>query len=101
VAELKRSAKKMTTSAFRTAVPREGYFSETEQNWLLRPAAEWMLRDDAWLEVGGPGVDGISFVLKKEEDGVFAYYPIERAFVWKAKDGASLISGWIAGTITV
>ena len=83
-------------------IPEEGFFSAGEQNWLLRPRAEWKLHEkDGWLEVGGAGVDGISFALKKDTDGVFAYYPIDRVFVWKAKDGASLVSGWLNGSITV
>ena len=83
-------------------IPEAGFYSATEQYWLLRPSAEWKLHEEGcWLEVGGPGVDGISFALKKAEEGVFAYYPIDREFVWKAKDGASLISGWLDGSITV
>jgi hypothetical protein len=83
-------------------IPEGGFYSTTEQNWLLRPSADWKLHEEgSWLEVGGPGVDGISFALRKECGGVFAYYPLGREFVWKAKDGASLISGWVDGSITV
>jgi hypothetical protein len=80
-----------------------GYYSQRDQYWLLRPSDEWKLleAEDNWLEVGGPGVDGISFVLKRGEQGVFAYYPIEREFVWKARDAESLIAGWLASTISV
>lgn len=82
--------------------PEAGFYSAKDQYWLIRPKVDWKLRDEGiWLEVGGPGVDGISFALKKEEEGVFAYYPVDREFAWKAKDGASLISGWLEGSITV
>lgn len=93
----------MTDENFCTSIlPREGYYSEAEYNWLLRPSDKWEIRDEgAWLEVGGPGVDGISFALRRGEEGIFAYYPFDGEFVWKAKDGESLVAGWIAGTIKV
>ena len=93
----------MSGENFCTSIlPEEGYYSEAEYNWLLRPSSEWEVRGSgAWLDVGGPGVDGISFTLRRREEGIFAYYPIEREFVWKAKDGESLVAGWLAGTIKV
>jgi len=83
-------------------VPTEGYFSIAEQNWLLRPREEWVLRDGGlWLEVGSAGVDGIAFALRKGMSGIFAFYPIDNEFVWKADDGSALIAGWLSGSITV
>jgi len=80
--------------------PVGGYFSQATQYWVLRPVTEWALHEeDGWLDVGGPGVDGISWALKRGEDGIFAYYPISADFVWKAADAASLVSGWEAGHI--
>ena len=83
-------------------LPQEGFFSPAEQNWLLRPMSEWVLHEEeGWLEVGSAGVDGISFAVRKSTRGIFAFYPIDRAFEWKAPDGPSLISGWLEGRITV
>ena len=85
-----------------TGVPADGYYSPTEQYWLVRPKDDWAVRDNGrWLEIGGPGVDGISWALKRGENGVFAYYPIENLFLWKAKDVESLLVGWRDGDITV
>jgi len=82
--------------------PVSGYFSQATQYWVLRPVTEWALHEeDGWLDVGGPGVDGISWALKRGEDGIFAYYPIGGEFVWKAAGAASLLSGWEAGTVKV
>jgi hypothetical protein len=80
--------------------PVTGYLSEAAQYWVLRPVAEWVLHEEGgWLDVGGPGVDGISWALRSGEAGVFAYYPIDAEFVWKAADAASLVSGWEGGEI--
>jgi hypothetical protein len=88
---------------FATAGIRDGgYYSESEHSWLVRPREEWEVHDGgSWLGIGGPGVDGISWALRKGEEGVFAHYPIEKRFEWKAKDVESLIAGWIQGQITV
>jgi hypothetical protein len=83
-------------------VPENGYYSKAEQYWLIRPKNDWQIHDcDSWLEIGGPGVDGILWALRRGEDGVFAHYPIEGRFEWKAKDVESLIIGWLEGRITV
>ncbi len=86
-----------------TGVPEAGYYSESTQYWLIRPKAEWELHeeDGGWLAIGGPGTDGISWALKKDQEGIFAFYPIEGEFVWKAKDVTSLVSGWNDGRIFV
>jgi hypothetical protein len=82
--------------------PASGHYSQTSQFWILRPVAEWDLHeDDGRLDVGGPGCDGISWALRRGEAGVFAYYPIDAEFLWKAADAASLVSGWEGGEIKV
>jgi hypothetical protein len=81
--------------------PASGYYSELDQFWILRPVLEWVLHEEeAWLDVGGPGCDGIAWALRRGQDGVFAYYPIGGEFVWKAVDAPSLIWGWQDGKIT-
>jgi hypothetical protein len=82
--------------------PASGHYSESSQFWTLRPVAEWDLHEeDGWLAVGGTGADGILWTLRRGEVGVFAYYPIDREFIWKASDAGSLISGWEGGEIKV
>lgn len=84
------------------SLPKDGYYCELSRYWVLRPVTEWELHDaEGWLAVGGPGVDGIAWAVKKNETGLFAFYPIEREFVYVAKDGPALVSNWNSGTIAV
>ena len=78
----------------------EGYFSEMERNWVIYPLADRQIRGK-WIEIGSAGVDGITFGVHNDEEGVYAYYPIERKFIRKADDIFSLIDGWRSGKITV
>lgn len=82
--------------------PIEGYYSETDQYWIIRPKPEWAFDPERnWLCIGGPGVDGIEFGYLKNKSGVFAYYPIDDEFVFLAKTSSELVSGWIRGKINV
>jgi hypothetical protein len=78
-----------------STLPRDGYFSELEEYWVLAPVSEWALLD------GGdcPGVDGISWAVIKNRPGLFAFYPIERNFVAVADSGPDLIAKWTSGSL--
>jgi hypothetical protein len=81
-------------------LPRDGYFSEREQYWILAPVTEWAIHDGGdWLAVGGPGVDGISWAVIKHRRGLSAFYPIARDFVAVADSGPNLISKWTSGRL--
>jgi hypothetical protein len=83
-------------------LPAEGYYSEKEQLQFLWPFRDWNISvESGLLEVGSAGVDGIKWVLRANETGVYAYYPVEQETIWKAEDGWKLISGWLVNTITV
>ena len=80
------------------SLPREGYFSDVEQYSTLAPVIEWELHDKgAWLAVGGPGVDGIRWAVRRSQKGLFAFYPIDGEFVFVAENGPDLISKWTSG----
>lgn len=80
----------------------DGYWSETEQNWILYPQAKWKVpASRTYVEIGSAGVDGITFVLRPGLLGVYAYYPIEDTFRWVADTGRTLIDGWVNGRIKV
>ena len=82
--------------------PVDGFYSTVEQYWTIRPPSEWEHDPDrSWLCLGGPGVDGIEFGVRKNTPGVFAYYPIDDDYVLKADSVPELIRGWRDGTITV
>jgi hypothetical protein len=53
------------------------------------------------LFVGDFHVDGIHFAIRKGEDQVFAWYPMERMFRPLASDLPSFISGWLSGDIPI
>jgi hypothetical protein len=87
---------------FECDAPPEGCYSKAEHQWTIRPRVEY--KYDAqrrWLCIGGPGVDGIEFGLLKGQKGVFAYYPIDGQYVFKASTATELISRWLSGAITV
>ena len=87
---------------FECNAPAEGCFSPTDQYWIIRPLAEFRHDEErGWLCIGGPGVDGIEFGVLREKEGVFAHYPIEDEFVWKAASAKHLFTGWLSGEITV
>jgi hypothetical protein len=82
--------------------PPEGYYSQTDQYWIIRPRNKYRYDTQKdCLYIGGPGVDGIEFSLLKGRKGVFAYYPISGDFIWKAGSVTLLINGWLSGDITV
>jgi len=88
--------------AKKIAAPREGVYSQSEQYWIVRPIAEWEeLEVCGWTSIGGPGVDGIGFCCNTQDDGIYAYFPIEGNFELIAKSVPDLIEGWDSGRIKV
>lgn len=51
--------------------------------------------------LGHAGVDGIEFVLRPDDNAVYAYLPIDDELVRLAPDFDSFITGWIDGSISV
>lgn len=82
--------------------PKEGFYSESEYYWTIRQETEWEYDPNReWLCLGGPGVDGIEFGIRRGFAGVFAYYPIEDRYELKAESVPDLIEGWCEGRIKV
>jgi hypothetical protein len=54
-----------------------GVWSESEQLWLIASADE-VVEDPSreFLIIGRPGVDGIKFGYRRDQDGLWAHYPI-------------------------
>ena len=81
---------------------RAGVYSEVEQLWLIIPIRE--VRENRginFLVIGRPGLDGIEFGYRKNEKGLWAYYPLENEFRLLAQDLEELVSGWLDGNIFV
>ena len=89
-------------AGFQCDAPPEGFYSEAEQYWTIRPRSEYRYDPESgWLCIGGPGVDGIEFGLRQGQAGVFAYYPITGEYDWKAASVSELIRGWLGGQISI
>jgi hypothetical protein len=87
---------------FECDAPAEGYYSQAEQFWTIRPRSEHRYDSKRGrLCIGGPGVDGIEFGLLQGRRGVFAYYPISGEYVLKSATVADLIAGWLSGAVNV
>ena len=50
---------------------------------------------------GYAGVDGVEFVLKPNDEAVYAYMPISDELVRLAPNFDSFVEGWMDGRITV
>lgn len=57
--------------------------------------------DGERLYIGRPGVDGIEFLYRKGSPSIWAYYPIEGDYEWKADDIETFERAWRSGSITV
>jgi hypothetical protein len=83
-------------------LPQKGWYCDESKYWVLRPITEWHLHhEQTWLEVGGPGSDGIAWAVRRDHSGIWAYYPIDKEFVRVAEDANELIQGWKTGLISV
>lgn len=57
--------------------------------------------DGSKLYVGRAGVDGIEFVIRRGETGIWAWYPIEGELVEIADNIDEFFEGWTSGAIKV
>ena len=81
---------------------RDGCWDEPSQLMLIVPEVEAGERTELeFLVVGRPGVDGIEFGYRKGKRGLWAYYPIDREFVFMAPTLVELVEGWLSGKLSV
>lgn len=79
-----------------------GHFDELSQTWVIVPHAEiYEAADIEFLAVGRSGWDGIDFGYRKEQPGLWAFYPIDRDFKYMASTVAELVEGWCSGRLFV
>ena len=79
-----------------------GCWDDSSQTMLIVPAWKITIRDDlGLLAVGGPGVDGIEWGYRRGERGVWAYYPIDREFIFMAATAVDLVERWLSGELNV
>ena len=80
----------------------DGYFDEAAQLWVIAPLAEAYLdREIGFFAVGRSGCDGIDFGYRKDQSGLWAFYPIECKFKYMASTVAELVDGWHSSRLFV
>ncbi len=81
-------------------IPVGGYYSEFDFLNFIEPKESWILyRKRGFLHFGHAGIDGIEFGLRKGEQGIWAYYPIEDTYEKKADTVVELIERWKKGDV--
>lgn len=79
-----------------------GYFdSDSQCQYVLSEADRYVDESRDVYVLGQAGVDGIEFVLKPNDQAVYAYVPIDEELVRLAPDFDSFVTGWRDGSIAV
>lgn len=79
-----------------------GHYDSASHCWLIERLSELHPEQRlGFFAVGGPGMDGVRFGYRYGHHGIWAHYPLEDRFVFKAPSLAALIDGWRTGAITV
>jgi hypothetical protein len=87
---------------FDSDLPLSGWWDEASQCQYIEPV-QHLVENPArrFLVIGRPGVDGIEWGYRSGFEGIWAYYPIDDAFVWLAASALDLRTGYASGRITV
>jgi hypothetical protein len=87
---------------FNSSLAEHGYWDEPAQYWYIWPAGRiYEDRDLQFLVIGSAGVDGINWGYRLGHGGLWAWYPIDAAFVALAPTAEAFLQGWLSGSITV
>ncbi len=79
---------------------RSGRYDESAYIWYILKEAELEIDEHRKaLIIGRPGVDGISFCYRSEQDGIWAHYPIEEEWLYLCKTLGELEKMWKKGTL--
>ena len=79
-----------------------GYFHiDSQCQYVLPKAQQHIDPKRGVLVIGHAGADGVDFVMKPEDESVFAYYSIDDRFEKLGADFETFIQGWLSGSITV
>ena len=85
---------------FASEFANQGYWDEPSQLMLIVPASEVkVLSEVSFLVIGRPGIDGIEFGYRAGHTGLWAYYPIDQAFVLLAPTVANLVAAFESGKL--
>ncbi len=79
-----------------------GYFhTDSQCQYVLSKADRHIDASRDVYVLGHAGVDGIEFVLRPNDQSIYAYMPIDDDLVMLAPDFDSFIKGWMDGSIKV
>lgn len=77
------------------------YDNESHLQLILPEEEIYIFSTEDFLVIGRPGVDGIEFGFRKNQEGIWAYYPIDQRFSLVAANIAELVRGWYAGNVAI
>jgi hypothetical protein len=81
---------------------RDGLYDESAEVQIIYNSADAIAHDDiGFLEIGRPGVDGLSFGYRKGERGLWVHYPYENRFERLAYSVAEFVGRWNRNEIVV
>lgn len=87
---------------FRDGWAGRGHFDEFSQTPVIVPlAGAYEDPELRFLVVGHSGCDGIDFGYRRNEMGLWAFYPLRREFKSMALTVKELVSGWCSGALSV
>ena len=86
---------------FASAFATTGFWDEPSQLWVIEPADRVEEdREEQFLQVGSPGVDGISFGYRKGMPGFWAFRQVvDREFQYLVPTIQEFLTAWFAGRI--
>ena len=80
----------------------EGYCHEFScLQLILKHSDAYLAGEQSHLVIGHAGCDGIEFCFRKNKQGVWAFYPIDHEYEFKAKTIKELVVGYLGGSIKV
>ena len=80
----------------------EGIYDEASQyQYIYDRGAIEIDKEREDLVIGSAGAGGIYFCFRKYKPGLWAYYPIDERYEFKAQTLAELVEGWFDGRIKV
>jgi hypothetical protein len=79
-----------------------GFYDEQSQLLGIVPLAEaYEDVSHKFFAVGRSGCDGIDFGYRKDQSGLWAFYPIEQEFKFLAATVTQLVEEWRSGRLSV
>lgn len=80
----------------------DGLFDEASQTLVIVPLNDvYEVDEQVFLAIGRSGAGGIDFGYRKNQAGLWAFYPVEQEFKFMADSIQELVEGWCSGRLWV